>query len=98
MHAAVHVYNITLPDTLFILNTEDASVCNEEQAIKGVRAKTPHWWCGVHTARAGADTVVCVLLAVLPLCVTHRRVPCACHQPLQGPRHGRPARAGDAAN
>lgn len=35
MHAAVHVYNLTLPDVLFLINTDDASVCTEEQAMRG---------------------------------------------------------------
>lgn len=35
MHAAVQLYNMTLPDMLFILNTNDAPICSEEQALRG---------------------------------------------------------------
>jgi len=35
IHAAVQVYNLSLPDVLFILNTADVPVCTEEQAMRG---------------------------------------------------------------
>lgn len=34
MKAAVSVFNLTLPDVVFIVNTDDAPVCNQEQVLK----------------------------------------------------------------
>lgn len=33
MRAAVEVFGLELPDVLFLLNTDDAPVCNREQAM-----------------------------------------------------------------
>jgi hypothetical protein len=33
MRAAVSIFNLELPDVLFLLNTDDAPVCNREQAM-----------------------------------------------------------------
>jgi hypothetical protein len=33
MRAAVSIFQLELPDALFLLNTDDAPVCNKEQAM-----------------------------------------------------------------
>jgi hypothetical protein len=33
MRAAVDIFRLDLPDVLFLLNTDDAPVCNKEQAM-----------------------------------------------------------------